>query len=236
MLDELWLAELLSQQRPPPLFATPQPIEQTIARDQAMAQSTGGPRVDWGDALAVPSFYDREEELASLSQWVVQERCRVVSVLGLGGIGKSALAITLMHQVAQHFEVVLWRSLRDAPSCEALLEDCLQVLAPEPLADAPASLDGRLDLLLNYLREGRALLVLDNLETLLEEDACAGRMRPGYEGYARLLRRVAETVHQSCLLLTSRRQGTAGRAIWRQPAGPQDRGGDHRRALRGRNR
>jgi transcriptional regulator with XRE-family HTH domain len=156
LLDELWLAELLSQQRPPPLFATPQPIEQTIARDQAMAQSTGGPRVDWGDALAVPSFYDREEELASLSQWVVQERCRVVSVLGLGGIGKSALAITLMHQVAQHFEVVLWRSLRDAPSCEALLEDCLQVLAPEPLADAPASLDGRLGLLLNYLREGRA--------------------------------------------------------------------------------
>jgi hypothetical protein len=31
-----------------------------------------------------------------------------------------------------------------------------------------------------------------------------GRMREGYEGYARLLRRVAETQHQSCVLLTSR--------------------------------
>jgi WD40 repeat protein/transcriptional regulator with XRE-family HTH domain len=204
LLDELWLAELLSQQRPPPLFATPQPIEQTVARDQAVVQSARGPRVDWGDALAVPTFYGREPELAQLTEWVVQERCRVVSVLGLGGIGKSALAITLMHQVAQHFEVVLWRSLRDAPSCEALLEDCLQVLAPQALADMPAGLDGRLGLLLNHLREARVLLVLDNLEALLEEGAGRGRMRSGYEGYARLLRRVAETVHQSCLLLTSR--------------------------------
>ena len=63
----------------------------------------------------------------------------MVSVLGMGGIGKSALAVTLMHQVAPHFEVVLWRSLRDAPACEALLEDCLQVLAPQPLQEMPAS-------------------------------------------------------------------------------------------------
>ena len=40
------------------------------------------------------------------------------------------LAVRLMHQLAPHFEVVLWRSLRDAPSCEALLDDCLQVFAP----------------------------------------------------------------------------------------------------------
>jgi transcriptional regulator with XRE-family HTH domain len=163
LLDELWLAELLSQQHPPSPFATPQPIKQTIARDQAVAQSAGGPRVDWGDALAVPTFYGREREMALLSEWVVQERCRVVSVLGLGGIGKSALVVSLMHQVAQRFEVVIWRSLRDAPACEALLEDCLQVLAPQPLADVPASLDGRLGLLLEYLREERALIVLDNL-------------------------------------------------------------------------
>ena len=29
-------------------------------------------------------------------------------------------------------------------------------------------------------------------------------MRPGYANYAQLLRRLAETEHQSCLLLTSR--------------------------------
>src|SRR5207302_262199 len=152
----------------------------------------------------VPTFYDREQELATREQWMVQERCRVVSVLGMGGIGKSALAVRVMHRVAAHFEVVLWRSLRDAPSCEVLLEECLQVLAPQPLPELPDSLDGRLSLLMEHLRDQRALLVLDNLETLLVEGEGPGRMRPGYEGYGQLLRQVGETGHQSCLLLTSR--------------------------------
>jgi len=109
-----------------------------------------------------------------------------------------------MHQVAPHFEVVIWRSLRDAPSCEALLDDCLQVLASQPLREVPTSLERRLGLLLEHLREARALLVLDNLEALLEEGEGTGRMRAGYEDYGRLLRQVAQTEHQSCLLLTSR--------------------------------
>src|SRR6266852_2577524 len=54
------------------------------------------------------------------------------------------------------------------------------------------------------MRTSRVLLVLDNLEALLEEGEVRGHLRPGYEGYARLLRRVGETAHQSCLLLTSR--------------------------------
>jgi hypothetical protein len=169
--------------------------------------------VDWGEALDVPGFYGREGELATLSQWVVQEHCRVVSVLGMGGIGKSALVTSAMHRLAADFEVVLFRSLRDAPSCEALVENYLQGLAPQPLDLAAADLERRLSLLLEYLREQRVLLVLDNLESLLLEGEARGHLRPGYEGYARLLRRVAETVHQSCLLLTSREKPAELRAL-----------------------
>jgi len=78
------------------------------------------------------------------------------------------------------------------------------VLAPQPLADLPASLERRHSLLLEHLRSKRTLLVLDNLETLLEEGEITGHMRPGYEGYARLLRWMATAEHQSTLLLTSR--------------------------------
>lgn len=70
LLDEHWLVDLLSQQGPPPPFAAPGQSEQNIAREQAAARSAGGPRVDWGDALAVPSFYGRERELAQLTWWV----------------------------------------------------------------------------------------------------------------------------------------------------------------------
>ena len=204
LLDELWLQRLLGAQRLRLAPVAPLSDEQTRATDQAVPRSAPGPRVDWGEALAVPSFYGREGEMAQLTEWVLQERCRVVSVLGLGGIGKSALAVSLMHRVAAHFEVVLWRSLRDAPTCEALLDDCLQVFADQPLREVPTSLERRLGLLLEHLRERRALLVLDNLETLLGEGETTGRMRAGYKDYGRLLRRVAETTHQSCLLLTSR--------------------------------
>jgi len=84
------------------------------------------------------------------------------------------------------------------------VDGCLQVLTPQRLRDLPDSLGERLDLLMEQLRVRRVLLVLDNLEMLLEEGEGTGRMRAGLEGYARLLRRMGETAHQSCLLLTSR--------------------------------
>lgn len=140
-----------------------------------------------------------------LSQWIVQEHSRVVSVLGMGGIGKSALAVSAMHQQAQHFEIVIFRSLRDAPSCEELLDDCLQVLVPQSQnPSSEARLEQRINLLLEHLRKARVLLVLDNVESLLQEGEVRGHFRLGFEGYGQLLHRVAETGHQSCLLFTSR--------------------------------
>jgi transcriptional regulator with XRE-family HTH domain len=181
LLDESWLLELLSNQQAPPRVdvAGAQPLSADLL---STPPTWNEPRVDWGDALDVPSFYGREEELALLSRWVGEQRCRVVS----------------------QFEVVIWRSLRDAPSCDATLDACLQVLAPQQPRDKPDSLEGRLRLLMEQLRARRVLLVLDNLEMLLEEGEGTGRMRAGFEGYARLLQRMGETAHQSCLLLTSR--------------------------------
>src|SRR5207302_9344211 len=172
--------------------------------DALASPSRDGPRVDWGDAPDVASFYGRAWELDLLSAWVVEERCRVVSVLGQGGIGKSALATQVMHRVAQDFEVVIWRSLRDVPSCETLLDDCLQVLAPQALFDASASLESRQNLLVDCSRTRRVLLVYDNLESFLQERKDSGRVRAGYEGFARVLWRVAQTGPRDCWPLTSR--------------------------------
>src|SRR5258707_10515192 len=108
---------------------------------------------------------------------------------------------------------MLFRALRDAPACSALLDDCLQVLSPEPLGIVPQSLERRLSLLLEEMRRRRVLLVLDNLEVLLEEGDVRGRLRPGFEAYRHLLRQVAQTAHQSCLLLTSREKPAALRAL-----------------------
>src|SRR5438132_5500486 len=209
LLDEAWLGGLLSHLQAPPASQSAEETSATAPPPDALASaSRGGPRLDWGDALAVTSFYGREWELDLLAEWLVEERCRVVSVLGQGGIGKSALATKVMHHVAKSFEVVIWRSLRDVPSCEALLDSCLQVLAPQGLSDASSSIEKRQDLLLECLRNRRVLLVYDNVESFLEEGEESGRMRADYEGFARVLRRVAETEHQSCWLLTSREKSS----------------------------
>ena len=181
LLDEAWLGEIL-----------------------LYTKSVDDPHVDWGDALATPIFYGREWELRLLTEWVVEQRCRVVSVLGLGGIGKSALAVNLMHQAAIKFDVVIWRSLRDLPNSELLLDSILQVVAPQVLSKVGSSLERRQSFLLEYMRRTRILLVLDNLEAVMEEGEGSGRFLHGYEGFGRFLRLSAETEHQSCVLLTSR--------------------------------
>lgn len=203
LLDEHWLQRLLSQQTPSLVFPTD---EQSHDSDKMSTLAAGRkPRVDWGDALDVPIFYGREEELVLLSRWIVQERCRVVNVVGIGGIGKSSLTTRVMHQVAEHFEAVIWRSLRNSPTCEMLLDSCLQVLASHTLSTVPnASFQERFRLFIEQLRTQRVLLVLDNLETLLEEGSQAGQMRAGFDDYTFLLRQIGQSAHQSCLLLTSR--------------------------------
>ena len=59
-------------------------------------------------------------------------------------------------------------------------------------------------MVIEYLKEKRCLLILDNFETILKSGERAGVYLEGYEGYGELLQRVGEVSHQSCLMLTSR--------------------------------
>jgi len=110
-LDEIWLAHLLEQ----PPDAPGAPVTGVPSPALSAEPPELGSQVDWGDAREVSSFYGRETELARLTDWLLAQRCRVVSLLGMGGIGKTMLAARLIQVVAPHFERVYWRSLRDAP-------------------------------------------------------------------------------------------------------------------------
>jgi WD40 repeat protein len=169
---------------------------------------------DWGEAIDVSVFYGRNNELIQLEHWIVQERCRLVFLLGMGGIGKTALAIKLAERIQEHFDFVIWRSLRNAPSIDNLLIEIIQFISQHQEIELPKELDAKISYLIKYLRRYRCLLILDNAETILESSNFhllgespplrAGHYRQGYEGYSQLYKTVGETRHQSCLLITSR--------------------------------
>ncbi|MEM1292809.1 MAG: NB-ARC domain-containing protein [Cyanobacteria bacterium P01_H01_bin.162] len=193
--------------------------------------SSPQPRRDWADAPEGNAFYGRQAELATLRQWILQDRCRLVAIvgmrgigktglavrLGMGGVGKTDLSLQLARGIQDEFDCVIWRSLLNAPTIHDLLCDLIYFLSNHQPNELPETLDAKLLSLLKCLKQQRCLLVLDNVESILlgsqsSQPAAApstllshaGRYREGYDGYGQLFQKIAEVSHQSCLLITSR--------------------------------
>jgi len=163
------------------------------------------PQVDLKEAQQAINFLGRNDELQQLEQWIISDRYQIVTILGMGGMGKTSLASQLAHQLKEEFEFTIWRSLCNAPSFASILTDILQFLShPLPL-ELPDNLPAQLDLLMRYLDARRCLLVIDNWESILSDrSGYLSGYRSGYEGYGDLIRYIGERNHQSCLVVTSR--------------------------------
>ncbi|GET41293.1 NB-ARC domain-containing protein [Microseira wollei] len=165
-------------------------------------RSRSRPRLDWGEAPDVSVFYGRTEELNLLKRWCVDDKCRIVALLGMTGIGKTALSVKLAEEIGEQFDYVIWRSLRRAPSIENLLDDLIQSLPDERAIYQTYNNDDRIERLLDCLKKHRCLIVLDNLESLLCSENIAGQFEEKHQDYGKLLERLGER-HQSCIVITS---------------------------------
>ncbi|MGD1857525.1 MAG: NB-ARC domain-containing protein [Leptolyngbyaceae cyanobacterium] len=182
---------------------TPQPA--LVSTDSALTctlepksePKTDKPQQDWEEAIDTTFFYGRRDELAKLQTAVLTDKCRLVAILGIGGIGKTSLAAKLGHTICSDFDAVIWRSVRNAPPLTHLLKEMV------PFVSQQQDVEPSLERLCHWLRKRRCLIILDNIETLLESGQ-AGHYRTGYEDYGTLLRHCGETTHRSCLIITSR--------------------------------
>jgi WD40 repeat protein/transcriptional regulator with XRE-family HTH domain len=209
--DRTWFASLLARRPaeggaveiPPMVLDSPDPALDGVWSEEDR-RSAVPRREDWGEAPDSSLFHGRTDELDRLTRWVVAERCRLIALLGMGGIGKTCLAARLTHTLATRFDCIFWRSLANALPFDEWLGAAIRFLSAQQQAVLPGGVDARLGLLLDLLRARRCLLVLDNWETVLHAGEPVARCRDGYEGYGLLLKRLAEAPHQSCLVLTSR--------------------------------
>ncbi|MBD2430399.1 MULTISPECIES: NB-ARC domain-containing protein [Fischerella] len=175
-----------------------QNIQAVLHRYQQSSAIRQG-KQDWGEAIDVSRFYGRQEELQTLESWIIEDRCRLIGIFGLGGIGKTALSVKIAQQVRSQFECLIWRSLQQAPLLNALLDEILPIFT-QTTQTPEASINS----LMEQLRSKRCLLVLDNVESILSGGNRSGKYQSGYEDYRSLFERIGDEPHQSCLVITGR--------------------------------
>ena len=169
---------------------------------------------DWGEAPSLPAFHGRQQELEVLEQWILDEGCQLIAIVGFagigktglvkGGIGKTDLSLQLSRKISGEFDCLIWRRLLNAPPVDILLKELIEFVSDDRQLELASTTDGLITQLLDYLKQRRCLLVLDNVESILQSKDRAENYRTSYEGYGNLFRRIGESRHQSCLLLTTR--------------------------------
>jgi predicted ATPase/DNA-binding SARP family transcriptional activator len=150
------------------LGVEPAPESQQL-REQILSGSlaTSAPRFEWlflphhNLPVLVSSLIGRERESAELIEWVQAER--LVTLTGSGGVGKTRLAMKAAEGLLEAFtQGVFWVDLTSISAPDLLPKAVLEVFK------LPAKF-GRTDtdLLVDFLKDRRLLLLLDNCEQVL---------------------------------------------------------------------
>ena len=131
-------------------------------------------------------FVGRKQELKELHETLKNPNCRLLTLLGLGGTGKTRLTLEFARSVMNDYKDGVWFvSLAGVLSSEAIVPTIAEQLG--------LTLEGSTDLreqLIDYLVGQKLLLILDNFEHLL--------------GHSSLLEEILLKAPQLDILVTSR--------------------------------
>ena len=184
----------------PPKTPQNSPPTQTSTEDNTQQK----PRLDLRDAPELKTFYNSTSSpLTALENAITHQNCRLLTITGMTGTGKSAIARNLIPQIQTQFDRIIWRSLRTSPPLETTLKTLIQFLSNQPEINLPANTDAQLSILIETLRDNRCLIILDDVQQILSSGQLAGHYKPGYENYGTLFKLIGEIPHNSCLILNS---------------------------------
>ena len=154
----------------------------------------------WNIEPDITSFYGREQEIKDLQKLLIQTQCKLLSITGYSGIGKTSLLSVLLEAIKDKFNYVKAINLQNAPSLNHILEEILKGFPSDD--QNLLTVEDKISKLLKLLQQHRILLAFDQLEEIIAP-GLAGKLKPGHEDYGKLFKQIAEQKHQSCLILTS---------------------------------
>ncbi|MBE9185645.1 NACHT domain-containing protein [Microcoleus sp. LEGE 07076] len=155
---------------------------------------------DLSEMPELGNFFDRTPSLNTLTTWILQQNCRLITITGISGIGKTSLAVQLVQQIKHEFEYAVWYTLDEFPTIDKFQSNLTQLFSQSENPDSPPTNQKRLPLI-KYLQNHRCLVVLDDVHNLFCSGELAGKYKPKYEEYRSLFKQIEKLCHQSCFLL-----------------------------------
>ncbi|MEG4855085.1 NB-ARC domain-containing protein [Microcoleus sp. B5-D4] len=169
-------------------------------QETANAKPTKTLHQDLSEMPELGAFYDRTPQLQTLTTWILQQNCRLITLTGISGIGKTSLAVQLVQQIKDEFEYAAWYTLDEFPTIDKFQSNLIQLFSQSEKQDSSPTNQKPLPLI-KYLQNHRCLVVLDDIHNLFCSGELAGKYKPKYEEYRSLFKQIEKLSHQSCLLL-----------------------------------
>ena len=126
---------ICGESRHPPDTPNPHQQNENISQSESIETLHN----DLSEMPDLGAFYNRIPELSTLTNWILQQRCRLIAITGISGIGKTALTVQLVQQIKDEFEYVIWCDFDSLTTLGEFQSNLIRIISQSEQLDLSAN-------------------------------------------------------------------------------------------------